>query len=257
MIRLSPRIRLLASVAVGTALLDGCALHRVDVPSTSAVSQIAVRPGRMGYVVAAPHGSSDVNTDEMAAEIARRTGFGLVVASGFAMEPGGTTGASRRYQVNRPLEGVPGSPASEQEPTEAAREVYELYEQRVLEAAQGPVRFYAEIHGNNRPACAGQIEIATVGVDHELAIRLRALAELIRDAHLRSSGEVERLAVLVEPADAVTYGATGAKRDGILRLPERALHIELPRCARRDWRAVYTAILADFLAQAVVLPVGR
>ena len=257
MIRLSPRIRLLASVAVGTALLDGCALHRVDVPSTSAVSQIAVRPGRTGYVVAAPHGSSDVNTDEMAAEIARRTGFGLVVASGFAMEPGGTTGASRRYQVNRPLEGVPGSPASEQEPTEAAREVYELYEQRVREAAQGPLRFYAEIHGNNRPACAGQIEIATVGVDPELALRLRALAELIRDAYLRTHGEIQRLDVFVEPVDPVTYRASSAKRDGILRWPERALHIELPACARRDWREAYTAILADFLAQAVTLPVGQ
>jgi hypothetical protein len=257
MIRLSPRIRLLASVAAGTAILHGCALHRVDVPSTSAGGQIAVRPGRVGYVVAAPHGSSDVNTGAMAAEIARRTGFGLVVASGFALAPNGAEGAGRRYQVNRPLEGVPGSPASEHEPTETARQVYEIYERRVLEAAQGPLRFYAEIHGNNRMACAGQIEIATVGVDSELALRLRALAELIRDAHLRTDVEIQRLDVLVEPVDPVTYRASGAKRDGILRLPERALHIELPRCARRDWREAYTAILADFLTQAVTLPVGR
>jgi hypothetical protein len=168
MIRLSPRIWLLASVAAATAILDGCALHRVDVPSTSAASQIAVRAGRAGYVVAAPHGSSDVNTAEIAAEIARRTGF-----------------------------------------------------------------------------------------DPELALRLRALAELIRDAYLRANGEIQKLDVLVEPVDEVTYRASGAKRDGILRLPERALHIELPTCARRDWREAYTAILADFLTQAVTLPVGR
>ena len=257
MIRQSPRIRRLASVVAGTVILYGCAAHRVDVPSTTAGSHIAVRLGRAGFVVAAPHATSDVNTGDIADEIARRTGFGLVVASGFSMEKDDQQRASRRYQVNRPLEGVPGRPASEHEPTERARQVYEAYEQRVLEVSQGPLRFYAEIHGNNRAQCAGQIEIATVGVDRDLALRLRALAELIRDAHLRAHGEIQTLQVLIEPVDAVTYGASGAKRDGILRLPERALHIELPRCARRDWREAYTAILADFLAQAVTLPPGR
>ena len=244
-------------MVAGTVILYGCAAHRVDVPSTTTGSHIAVRPGRAGFVVAAPHATSDVNTGDIADEIARRTGFGLVVASGFSMEEDDQLRASRRYQVNRPLEGVPGRPASEQEPTETARQVYELYEQRVLEAAQGPLRFYAEIHGNNRAQCAGQIEIATVGVDRELALRLRALAELIRDAHLRGHDEIQTLQVLIEPVDAVTYRASGAKREGILRLPERALHIELPRCARRDWREAYTAILADFLTQAVTLPAGR
>jgi hypothetical protein len=164
-------------------------------------------------VVAALPGGGDAGTDAMAGEIARRTGFALVVAA---------------------------------EPGEA--------EKRVLEAAQGPLRFYAEIYGTERRDCAGQIEIATVGIDRELALRLRTLAELIRDAHLRANRDVQRLEVLIEPADPVAYRAAGAR---ILRLPQRALHIELPRCARRDWREAYTSILADFLAQAVSLPVGR
>ena len=245
MIRLSSPIRRAASVAAGLALLYGCAAQSVDLPGARVRGHIATRPGRPGFVVAAPHGSSDVNTDEMA------------VATGFAMEPDSLVLGGGRYQVNRPLEGVPGRPASESVPSDAARRVYEAYERRVLEAAQGPLRFYAEIHGNNRSECAGQIEIATVGVDRELALRLRTLAELIRDAHLRSRREVQRLDVLVEPVDAVTYRASGAKRDGILRVPERALHIELPKCARRDWRATYTSILADFLIQAIALPAGR
>jgi hypothetical protein len=242
-------------VAVGSIVLTGCATHRVDVPATGAGSHIAVRPGRAGLVIAAPHGTSDVNTADIAVEIARRTGFGLVVATGFTLEEDGWPG--RRYQVNRPREGVPGRPAAEHELSEAARVVDDAYEQGVLQAAQGPLRFYAELHGNNRAQCAGQIEIATVGIDPELARRLRTLAELIRDAHLRAHAEISRLDVLVEPADAITHGASGAKREGILRLPERALHIELPRCARRDWREAYTAILADFLDQAVDLPIGR
>ena len=260
MIPVSRPARRLASVAASTLLLHGCVAQPVGIPTSvgaPARGHIAARPGRPGFVVAAPHGGSDLNTDDIAVEIARRTGFGLVVATGFALEPGGGAEPARRYQVNRPLEGVPGRPAAEHVPTEGARHVYEAYEKRVLEAAQGTLRFYAEIHGNNRKECAGQIEIATVGVDRELALRLRTLAELIRDAHLRVTRDVQRLDVLIEPADTVTYRASGAKRDGILRLPQRALHIELPRCARREWRETYTAVLAEFLLQATSLPVGR
>ena len=53
---------------------------------------------------------------------------------------------------------------------------------------------------------------------------------------------------------------TGSRlRTTALRLPplSRAVQIEVPRCGRRDWRETYTAIIADFLAQAVALPVGR
>jgi hypothetical protein len=63
--------------------------------------------------------------------------------------------------------------------------------------------------------------------------------------------------LLVEPADPLRYAASGAKRDGILRLPQRALHIELPKSARTDWRETYIAILADFLFQAAPLPTAR
>ena len=141
--------------------------------------------------------------------------------------------------------------------TPGARVVYDTFEQRVRETAQGPLRFYAEIHGNNRRESAGRIEIATVGVDREYAQRLRALCELIRDAHLRGRAGAPRLEVLVEPADLIFYAATGAKRDGILRMPERAVHVELPKTARVEFRELYTAILADFVAQAVTLPRGR
>ena len=231
MIRLSSRIRRLASVSAGIVVLSGCATQRAEGPVVAPDRHIAVRPGRAGFVVAAPHGTSDIYTAHIAGEIARRTGFGLVV-------------------------GRQREPSTDHEPTEAARRVA-LYEQRVREAAQGPLRFYAEIHGNNRTTCAGQIEIATVGVDRELALRLRSLAELIRDAHLRASREIQRLDVLIEPVDRVTYRVSGATRDGILGVTEPGLHIELPQCARRDWRDAYTAILSDFLAQAVMLTAGR
>jgi hypothetical protein len=251
------RLRRLASVAAGPLVLFGCATQTVEFPSETARGHISARLGRPGFVVAAPHGTTDVRTGDIAAEIARRTGFGLVVASGFSLEGDTRESPGRRYQENRPLEGTPGRPPSEERATEAARRVYEAYETRVREIAQGPLRFYTEIHGNNRPESANRIEIATVGIDREYAQRLRALAELIRDAHLRGRRDVPRLEVAVEPADTVFYAATGAKRDGILRVPERGLHIELPRAARQDFRELYTAILADFVAQAVTVPRGR
>lgn len=222
-------IRRLVSGAAATLLLAGCAQHVAErtasvppappirsVPSAPC-GAIATRPGRAGMIVAAPGGPADVRTDQIAAEIARRTGFGLVV------------------EDSRPACGG--------------------YEQRVREVAQGPLRFYAEIYGTNQRESASRIEIATVGVDREYAARLRTLAELIRDAYLRGHAGAPRLDVLVAPADTVRGDA--ARRDGVLRLPERALQIELPRVARIEFRELYTAILSDFLAQAVTLPVGR
>jgi len=250
-------LRRLVSVAAGPLVLFGCATQTVEFPPQTPRGHIAARPGRPGVVVAAPHGSSDAQTGEIAAEVARRTGFGLVVATGFNLEADTRERPGRRYQVNRPFEGTPSRSPAEETASEGARLVYESYARRVREIAQGPLRLYAEIHGNNRRESANRIEIATVGVDTEYAQRLRALCEMIRDAHLRGHAGAPRLEVLVEPADPIFYAASGAKRDGILRLPERALHIELPKTARVEFRELYTAILADFVAQAVTLPRGR
>ncbi len=244
----------LASVATAAVLVVGCTTRPVVLDGAPPRGNIATRPGRPGVVVAAPHGTSDLGTGEIATEIARRTGFGLVVATGFDVARSSVDGPGRRYQVNRPVEGVPGRPAAEDIDTGVARSVYEAYERSVREVAQGPLRFYTEIHGNSRRDTVDRIEIATVGVDAEQAGKLRTLLELVRDAHLRARPGATRLAVRVEPADPIVYNASGAKRRGILRLPQRALHIELPRMAREDGRELYTLILSDFLLQAIALP---
>jgi hypothetical protein len=238
-------------------VLYGCVAQPVALDSDVPRGHVVVRPGRPGFVVAAPHGTTDPQTGDLAAELARRTGFALVVAAGFAIDPDTRLGPGWRFQVNRPYEGAPGRPPSADVPSEAAQQVYLAYEKRVQEAAQGPLTFYAEIHGNGRRETARRIEVATVGVDAELGSRLRTLFELIRDAHLRGQPAIPRLDIVVEPADRIFYAASGAKRDGILRLPTRALHFELPRIARVDAREAYLAILAEFLTQAATLPAGR
>ena len=245
------------SVAIGPLLVSGCATTTRLPELEGLPGKISGQTGKRGVVIAAPHGSSDARTGEIVAELGRRTGFGVVIATGFNLEPDTRERAGRRFQVNRPLEGMPGRPASEEVVSADAQQVYRAYEQRVREVAQGPLVFYAEIHGNNHRDAVNLVEIATVGVDRDEALRLRALFELIRDAHLRANRAAPRLEILVEPADSVRYAASGAKRDGILRLPQRALHIELPKAARTEWRETYIAILADFLVQAAPLPAGK
>jgi hypothetical protein len=188
---------------------------------------IAARAGRPGVVVAAPDGTSEARTGEMVEAIARRTGFGLVVASGFALEPD-----------------MPPS-------------VYDTCARHVREVAQGPLDLYIEVRADTRPQTATRVEIATIGVDRELALRLRTLAEIIRDAHLLAHPAAPRLDIAVEPADEVLPTASGAGLPGSLTAARRALHIELPRIARVDFADVYAAVLADFLTQALSLPSGR
>ena len=77
-------------MAALSVVFAGCALQRVILDTEPerppAGGDIVSRPGRPGVVVAAPHGTSDVGTGDIAAELARRTGFGLVVAAGFTID---------------------------------------------------------------------------------------------------------------------------------------------------------------------------
>jgi len=256
-------------LVVGLALLvQGCAglIAGKDSAETSVAAIPAPRPappggtvqvekGRPGLVIAAPHGTSDPATDVMGRALAKLTGFGLVVATGYA----NVDGEGRRYNVNRPTEGAPGAAARLEVETEAARQIYQSYRRHVTEAAQGVLRFYVEVHGNNREETAGRVEIATVGVSREDAWRLKTLLELIRDSRLPPEGNVPRLEVWVESQDRVLYTASVAKQSGILAQTSLALHIELPRVARTTYREVYTTVLADFLIQsaALLLPPSR
>ena len=122
--------------------------------------------------------------------------------------------------------------------------------------ADGAMAFYAEINANDRRESTHRIEISTLGVEPGLAQRLRALFELIRDAHLRATPAAPRVDVLLTPADTALAGAT-ASRDAMPRPPTRVLRLELPRSVRTDAREPYLKILAAFLTEAATLPAGR
>src|SRR5438552_283046 len=123
MIRRPTRFARLLSVAPGPLILCGCATRTVVFDTDASRGAITSRPGRPGSVIAAPHGTSDVRTGDIAADLAQRTGFGVVIATGFSIEPDTRERAGRRYQVNRPMEGVPGRPPSEEATTDRAHGV--------------------------------------------------------------------------------------------------------------------------------------
>ena len=249
------------SVVLGLALLlSGCAgliggketvsvrdASRAPLPGQGSFN---VQKGRPGYVIGAPHGITDSATDLIGLELARRTGFSAVVVSGI----GELDAQGRRYNVNRPTESAPGDPPRAEGETEAAHRIYDGYGRSVAEAAQGPLRFYVEIHGNGHQDTAGRVEIATVGLTMAEAWRLKTLLELVRDAHLRSRPEAPKLGIFVEPVDTLRYSASASKSGGLLGRSERSLHIELPKSARTTYRAAYTAMLEDFLIQWAELP---
>ena len=100
--------RLLRGVAFLAILAPGCAAVRIEpeVPVRPA-GPLASQKGRPGLVIGAPHGRSDAGTDRISVELARRTGFGLVVATYADLDSG------RRLNVNRPTEGVRGASPSD------------------------------------------------------------------------------------------------------------------------------------------------
>lgn len=250
------------SLVLGLALfVSGCAGligGRESVPTTSAPrpdqrgpvylpgqGSLSVQKGRPGYVIGAPHGTTDSATDVIGLELARRTGFGSAVATGY----GKLDAEGRRYNVNRPTESLAGAPPGSETQTEAARRVFEAYNRSVAEASQGPLRVYVEVHGNGHQDTAGRVEIATVGLSKEDAWQVKTLLELIRDAYLRGQPETPRLEIFVEPVDTLRYSASASKSGGMLGRSEKALHIELPKVARTTSRDAYTSMLADFLVQ--------
>src|SRR4029434_2715059 len=107
----------LASLGIGLALISpGCAglitgkepAETTEAPpSKTANGEVHAEKGRAGLVIAAPHGTSDVATDVIGRDLAKLSGFGLVVATGYSQ----LDAEGRRYNVNRPTEGVPGAAA--------------------------------------------------------------------------------------------------------------------------------------------------
>jgi hypothetical protein len=204
------------------------------------INSLASRKALPGMVLAAPHGSFDWHTAELVEEMSYRTGLAAVITRGFTpTECGGW-----RINVNRPTERRYPTDTLERA-TDRARDVYQRYSQTVVKAAGGALELYIEIHQNGSEE---NIEVATVGLSRAEAQAIKLAYGNIRDRVLRQVPGVDRVNLIIEPADAVAIGAWAAKEDGMLRLATQSLHFELPaqRIFSRDRTTrAYTKILTE------------
>ncbi|HLC26365.1 MAG TPA: hypothetical protein VJM80_06315 [bacterium] len=217
------------------------------------LGQFEIIQGKPGVVIGVPHGIADPYTDVIGYALALRTGAGAVIATRFCCR----WTDHRRINVNRPTERA-GVPPPLEALTDRATEIYELYRKLVHQAAQGPLGLYWEIHGNNRSESTGQIEVATVGVDRDLAREIKESYFSIRDTVLETETGVLKLDFKIEPLDQVHFSARSAKNWEVFQDAALVLQLELPKAVRfkKTPREAYIRILAEWM-ESVMRTVGK
>ncbi len=206
--------------------------------------KIETIPARLhfgGVVIGAPHGTFDEYTAEVVKRISFRTGIAAVIAKGFTpTETGGL-----RINVNRPTEKYPGG---EFEFTSSrARSVYDNFKEAVLQASEGGLDLYIDVHQNGRQK---NVEVATVGISSNEARAIKKLYREIRGQTLEGLAAPAPVDLLIEPVDTIEIGAWPAKAQGILGEAKKSLHFELPLYGTLDnaqAREAYTRILGDLI----------
>ena len=194
-----------------------------------------------GIVIGAPHGTFDVYTAGIVRTICARTRLAGVIATGFTPTE---SGDGRRINVNRPTERY--ATASDREfETERARATYERFRSAVLNAVQGQLDLYIDIHQNG----GERIEVATVGVSKEEARQIKRTFYFLRDQTLAGRPEMTAIDLAIEPLDELEIGAWPAKTNGILTIAKQSLHFELPAniLASTRHRGVYTTVLEGLI----------
>ena len=199
-------------------------------------------PGKAGFVVAAPHGTADGGTLAVAKEIRSRTGASGVFVTGFW-----DTATRRRINVNRATEQTIGSNSqvSEHRHSEIAERVNARYDAHVREAAQGPLRWFFEIHSNSYPNYQASVEVSTLGISHNEARDFKERFLFARQQHVPS--QAPQLGIHVAPADPVWFNYRASS--SIAAFSQRGFLIESPSRVLRDvtWGPRYAAVLADVI----------
>ena len=226
---------------------NGCAtFSEQDKAAVDALGHFEHIPGRAGVVVAAPHGTADGGTLDVAREICARTGASGVFVTGFW-----DSRTRRRINVNRDTEQTMGaqSVVLEQAYSARASHVNDRYTALVREAAQGRLRWFFEIHSNSDPAYENAVAVSTAGIGFGEARRIKAGFIASRDRRVPPDGP--QLAILATPVDRMRWNFQGAS--SIARHTEKGFIVESPHRVMGDrvWRPRYAAVLADLIGSLV------
>jgi hypothetical protein len=232
--------------SLAAAFLHGCAaeLTPAELAAVDRLGAFAVIPGRPGVVVGVPHGTPDVGTLEVGRIVRERLGVGGVFVTGFW-----NAQTRERINVNRPTEQIIGqhSEVLRQWASPRAAHVNTRYHMSVEQAAQGPLRCFYEIHSNHNPRFASSVEVSTLGVSRDEALRLKkAFVASVE----KLDPEIPHLAMHVSPLDQVTYSYDHAS--SLARISSRGCVIESPGRVfeRSSWRRAYAGLLAEAIIAA-------
>lgn len=235
---------LLASLAAG--FLPGCAteLTPAELAEVERLGTFESMPGRPGVVVGVPHGTPDVGTLEVGRIVRERLGAGGVFVTGFW-----NAQTRERINVNRPTEEIIGqhSEVLKQWASPRAAHVNTRYQTSVEQAAQGPLRCFYEIHSNHDPRFVSSVEVSTLGVSRDEALRLK---NAFVAAVGKLDSEIPHLDMHVAPVERVTYSYEHAS--SVARISSKGCVIESPGRVfeRSPWRRVYARLLADAMIVA-------
>jgi hypothetical protein len=197
-----------------------------------------------GIVIGAPHGSFDFQTASTVRQISFRSGLAAVIAKGFSPAE---TGSGWRINVNRPSERRYPGGLREIETARSA-EIYRHYRNAVIKSAQGKLDLYIDIHQNN----GSRIEVATVGISEKEARLIKSTYISLRERALEGRLDMAVVDLAIEPLDVLEVPAWAAKNHGILAVPKKSLHFELPSdgfMGSVRHRKIYTQVLAELVTK--------
>jgi hypothetical protein len=185
-----------------------------------------------------------VHTAQVVRRICSQTGLAGVVATGFTPTE---SGDGWRINVNRPTERLIRSTEREIE-TGRAKIAYRQFRKSVLEAAQGNLDLYFDIHQNG----GSLIEVSTVGISPEEARQIKNSYRALRDQALAERPEIALVDLAIEPLDEIEVVASAAKANGILTVAKKSLHFELPAyeiMASEPQREFYSTVLSNLISR--------
>ena len=112
---------------------------------------------------------------------------------------------------------------------------------------QGPLRCFYEMHSNHDPRFVGSVEVSTLGVSRDEALRLK---NAFVAAVGKRDSDIPHLDMHVAPVERVTYSYEHAS--SVARISSKGCVIENPGriFEQSSWRRVYARVLAESMIVA-------
>lgn len=226
------------SVAIADGELEGDGNSppielRSECEDARGLGNVTAFPQESPFLMAAPHGSFDLYTADIAETVCQALGWNCLTARGYVVD-------GVRINVNRPTEGANLSSSNEPR-TERAVCVYEYYvfqAESLLKVDQ--TRLYVEVHG---ASSIEDVEIATLGLSLEQTTQLKTVFQNAWNAVGLSARTIK-----VEPNDSISLTASASKSFGMMSRLKPSIHIELPRAMRQNERKEVIQFLGNALS---------